>query len=94
MVYKNRTKITYEKTTPQGRHQLGKNSRISRHQHNVSRRNTTIFYGHGASDSKSGWHCVIEFPHVNAQQTKLAAARKRRAISRARREKFDLGDVE
>ena len=92
MVSKNRTKLTYEKITPQGRHHLGKNSRISRHQHDVSSRTTTIFYGHGASDRKSGWHRAMEFQHVNAQHTKLAAARKRRAISRARREKFDLGD--
>ena len=92
MVSNNHAKLTYEKITPQGRHHLGKNSRISRHQHDVSSRTTTIFYGHGASDRKSGWHLAIEFPHVNAQHTKLAAARKRRAISRARREKFDLGD--
>jgi len=92
MALQNHTKLTYEKITPQGRHHLGKNSRISRHQYNVSSRTTTIFYGHGASDRKSGWHLAIEFPHVKAQQTKLAAARKRRAISRERREKFDIGD--
>lgn len=92
MALQNHTKLTYEKITPQGRHHLGKNSRISRHQYNVSSRTTTIFYGHGASDRESGWHLAIEFPHVKAQQTKLAAARKRRAISRERREKFDIGD--
>ena len=88
MAHKNHTKLTYEKTSPQGRHHLGKNSRISRHKQKVSQRNTSIYYGHGESDSTSGWHSVIEYSNVKSSMSKKFAASKRRAIARARKAKF------
>jgi hypothetical protein len=92
MAHKNRTKLTYENIFAQGHHRLGKNSRISRHTQKVSARNTSILYGHGVSDSTSGWHSVPEYSNANSQRSKKCAATKRRAISRARQDKFAGGD--